>query len=124
MSKSWSLKRTVQCAKCPWRKGVDPHSIPNGYSEAKHRALKDTIANAGSFCLPGGVLRMMSCHEHPVGKEVPCVGWLDNQLGPGNNIALRIQMLDCENLRDLKLDGPQHERFEQTLPKRRRRVAK
>ena len=29
---------------CPWRVGVDPHEIPNGYSDAKHRALESTIS--------------------------------------------------------------------------------
>ncbi len=59
---------------------------------------------------------MMSCHERPPGKEVPCVGWLVNQLGPGNNIGLRLRMMRCENLQDVVLDGEQHATFEDTLP--------
>lgn len=39
MSDTWKLKRTAQCAKCPWRVDVDPHDIPNGYCEQKHAAL-------------------------------------------------------------------------------------
>ncbi|MBE8232349.1 MAG: hypothetical protein HAW67_01345 [Endozoicomonadaceae bacterium] len=40
-----NLKRTRQCKKCPWIKGVDAQQIPNGYSVEKHKALKCTIAN-------------------------------------------------------------------------------
>lgn len=60
--------------------------------------------------------RAMACHEHPPGDEAHCIGWLANQLGPGNNIALRLQMMSCKNVAELKLDGPQHQHFEDTLP--------
>lgn len=46
---TWKLKRTAQCAKCPWRVDVDPHDIPNGYCEVKHRALESTIARPGEL---------------------------------------------------------------------------
>lgn len=111
------LPRTKQCDKCPWKTSTDPHTIPHGYSAEKHAALKSTIATPGTLNI-GSPLHMMACHEYPVGKEVPCVGWLMHQLGPGNNIALRISMRDCDNLRDVELDGPQHESFEETLPPR------
>lgn len=110
----WKLKRVVQCAKCPWRKDVDPNDIPNGYSPQKHSALSNTIAKPGNI---DGVLareiHIMACHET---HDAHCVGWLMNQLGPGNNIALRIAMRGCENLRAVRLVGEQHERFEDTLP--------
>ena len=106
-------KRTKQCAKCPWRVDVDPHEIPDGYSVAKHAALKRSIAQPGNVSGIGGVLIAMACHET---DEAHCVGWLMNQLGPGNNIPLRIAMFDCTNLDKVKLIGPQHERFEDTLP--------
>lgn len=113
MSK-WTLKRTTQCAKCPWRVDVDPHDIPDGYDVDKHCALKDTIADAdtlsGAFSRE---LRIMACHE--TGTD-HCIGWLLNQIGPGNNIGLRMAMRGCENLKDVKLVGEQHERFEDTLP--------
>lgn len=109
------LKRTVQCAKCPWRKDVNPRDIPNGYSEEKHRALIDTIAKPGDL---GGVacstLRIMACHET---HDAHCIGWLVNQIGPGNNIGLRIAMMRCENGREIKTVGEQHASFEDTLPK-------
>ena len=100
-----------QCAKCPWRKGVDPHDIPNGYCPTKHRALEDTIAEPGALTF--GTLRIMACHE--THKE-PCVGWLANQLGPGNNLALRLAVISGRIGADFKTIGPQHERFEDTLP--------
>ena len=117
MSKPLKLNRTKQCAKCPWKVSTDPFTIPNGYTQERHVALASTIAVPGR--LPdGNAVHVMSCHEHPKGKEVTCIGWLVNQLGAGNNIALRLNMLRCENIRDVVLDGPQHERFEDTLPRK------
>ena len=108
---TWRLKRTTQCVKCPWRVEVDPHDIPNGYCEDKHRALKDTIAGPdGNFL---GSLRAMACHET---HDAHCIGWLVNQIGPGNNIGLRIRMMSCENASAITLRGEQHETFEETLP--------
>ncbi len=107
------LKRVRQCVKCPWKKSTNPHDIPNGYCEAKHRRLRNTIAVPGEIRLSGGVA--MACHESPVGDESFCVGWLMNQLGPGNNIGLRIKMLKYD-LSGIELDGDQHETFEDTLP--------
>lgn len=109
---SWNLKRTVQCAKCPWRKDVDPRTIPNGYCVERHCALESTIAKDGDNPLPAE-LHVMACHET---DDAHCVGWLMNQLGPGNNLALRVRMLTCSNRKDLKLIGEQHERFEDTIP--------
>ena len=113
---TWKLKRLKQCAGCPWKQGSDPHTIPHGYSVERHRALANTIAEPGAINI-GAPLHMFGCHEHPVGDEAHCVGWLMNQAGPGNNIAVRMMLLDCENVEKVVLDGPQHERFEDTLPK-------
>lgn len=107
---TWKLKRTAQCEKCPWRVEVDPHDIPNGYSEDRHRALECTIARPGDFRSGG---RAMACHES---HDAHCIGWLVNQLGPGNNIGLRMRMLSCENVKRIRLRGEQHQRFEDTLP--------
>ena len=108
------LVRTKQCAKCPWKVSTNPHDIPYGYCEVKHANLKNTIAKEGEINL--GAINVMACH-HSVGNDkMHCVGWLHNQLGVGNNIGLRIQMMRCENIRDLKIIGKQHERFENTLP--------
>jgi hypothetical protein len=113
MSKKWKLKRTKQCAKCPWRKDVDPHDIPDGYCEIKHANLKSTIATPGA--LPtGGPMMVMACHET---ADSHCIGWLAQQAGPGNNIGLRLRLRDCENAGKVKTVGEQHDRFEDTLPK-------
>jgi hypothetical protein len=108
------LKRTTQCAKCPWRKDVDPHDIPNGYCETKHAALSKTIAKPGDVTgIFSKRLHVMACHET---HAAHCVGWLVNQIGPGNNIPLRMSLLNCENAHELRVVGEQHERFEDTLP--------
>lgn len=109
----WKLKRVNQCDKCPWRVDVDPYDIPNGYSVDLHRGLARTIADPGSLRPTGSA---MACHEHAADEQVHCVGWLMNQLGPGNNIGLRLQMLSCENVGAVRLHGDQHRQFEDTLP--------
>lgn len=113
--KTWKLKRTVQCAKCPWRIDVDPHDIPNGYDVEKHKKLKSTIADPEDIsCLFDNKPRTaMACHEL---HEAHCIGWLMNQVGPGNNLALRLSLMSCSNAKDLKLIGEQHRTFEDTLP--------
>lgn len=114
--------RLNQCAACPWKVSTVPgRDIPGGYCPAKHAGLRGTIAAPGAASLlRGGPLRAMACHESPPGREQACVGWLAHQLGPGNNLGLRMLARDGR-YRHIVLDGPQHERFEDTLPKRRRR---
>lgn len=101
----------MQCEKCPWLIGTNPHDIPNGYDEQKHRALENTIAKPGDGIL--GPNRAMACHET---YDAHCIGWLVNQVGPGNNIGLRIRMINCENGKSIRLRGEQKQRFEDTLP--------
>lgn len=113
MSKKWNLTRTVQCAKCPWKKSTNPHDIPNGYCPTKHAALEGTIAKGVEIPGLGSTLKIMACHEE---HEAHCVGWLANQAGPGNNIGLRISLMTCANARDIRTVGEQHETFEDTLP--------
>jgi hypothetical protein len=127
-AKTWNLKRTVQCKACPWRKDVDPATIPDGYSVEKHRALASTIADciadpraiARQLAITGNAcVRVMACHESPStdpGEAAHCVGWLVNQLGPGNNIPLRLHVRNCGNIREIRTVGEQHERFEDTIP--------
>src|SRR5690606_39500700 len=57
------------------------------YCESKHRGLRSTIAPDADLAsaLLHGPLKIMACHETAVNHELPCVGWLYNQLGPGNN---------------------------------------
>ncbi|WP_049732832.1 DUF6283 family protein [Rhizobium ecuadorense] len=113
MSEKWKLKRLRQCEKCPWKVSTDPNEIPGGYSEQLHQALSCTIADPHSL---RGTGHVFACHESRVGEEAHCVGWLMNQLGPGNNIGLRLKMMSCENIGHVQLDGLQHARFEDTLP--------
>lgn len=112
---TWSLKRTRQCKKCPWRVDCNPRDITNGYCEVAHKKLKSSVAGvdgniAAAF---GGELHIMACHET---DDAHCIGWLVNQLGAGNNIGMRLSMMDCTNGREIKLVGEQHETFEDTLP--------
>lgn len=106
------LKRTKQCEKCPWKKSTNPFDIPGGYCVTKHENLKETIAVPGSL----KPTKVMACHHSKPGKEMHCVGWLHNQLGVGNNLHLRLQMRNCENISSLKVIGEQHEKFSDTLP--------
>ncbi len=106
-----------QCAKCPWRKDVNPNLIPNNYSRELHEALKCTIAREVSPIFRE--LQVMACHETPIGAELPCVGWLVHQLGPGNNIGLRLRVSSGTIDANVETVGEQHERFTDTLPKLR-----
>jgi len=110
------LLHEKQCKKCPWKLSTDPHQIPHGYSLRKHKSLKLTIANPGE--IQTTCIKAMACHET---QESYCIGWLVNQLGQGNNIPLRIKMLNYD-LSVVQLDGEQHETFEETLPKKKKGV--
>jgi hypothetical protein len=55
----------------------------------------------------------MACHEL---EGAHCIGWLVNQVGVGNNIAMRLRMRDCENADAIRLRGEQHACFDDTLP--------
>lgn len=115
MTAAIRLKQVKQCAKCPWKKEVNPHDIPNGYSAEKHKNLASTIADPNDvYSTLGKELKVMACHET---EQAHCVGWLHNQLGEGNNIGLRLSMRNCENLGKLQVVGEQYQRFEDTLPK-------
>jgi len=117
-SPEWSLNRTRQCAKCPWKKTTDPTKIPKGYSKLLHEHLEVTIAKPDQI---RGYVHAMACHESLVGQETYCIGWLHNQLTDGNNIDLRLRVLSCSNINDIQLDGEQHPLFTNTLPKKKRR---
>lgn len=109
-----------QCEKCPWKMSTNPLDIPGQYCEKKHAALDRTIAPPST--LTSGPLHVMACHETRPGKELVCVGWLINQLGTGNNLGLRLAVMEGRIDANVRTVGPQHERFEDTLPKLRRRV--
>ena len=108
---------TTQCKACPWKKSTKPsRDIPGGYCATKHADLKSTIAEPGTL----GSGRKMACHESAPGSERECVGWVLHQLGPGNNIGLRLRAMDGR-YKDYRTVGAQHERFEDTLPRSRGR---
>ncbi len=109
----FKLVRTKQCHLCPWKVTTNPFDIPQGYCPTKHANLKETIADP---CSLRGSGKAMACHHSSGSDNMFCVGWLDKQLGPGNNIPLRMQMRYCENIQDLETVGEQHESFEDTLP--------
>lgn len=109
------LVRTKQCSKCPWKVSTNPHDIPDGYCETKHKQLKSTIAEPETINL--GTMNVMACHHSTGDDEMYCIGWLNHQLGIGNNIGLRIKMLSCENRSEIKVYCKQHQTFEATLPK-------
>jgi len=109
-----------QCKACPWKTSTRPErDIPGGYDADKHRDLKRTV-RSGLESIAGPV-RVMACHESAVGEELPCVGWLVNQIGPGNNIGLRLAIARGKIDAEVETVGPQHATLEKTLPRRRAR---
>lgn len=102
-----------QCKACPWKVGTHPdrNSIP-GYNRAKHERLRSTIAKDGEINI--SLLRIMVCHESSSEDAIPCVGWVMNQLRE-DNIGLRICAIDGR-FDAYETVGPQHERFEDTIP--------
>lgn len=108
------MSELVQCRSCPWRVDCEPLcDIPNGYSVELHESLRGTIAEPGVVCL-SGYKRVMACHYSKVGEEIPCAGWLYHQLGEGNNIWLRIEVMR-ERMPLPKVTGRQHRTFDDTL---------
>ena len=107
------LKQTQQCKTCPWKKSATVADIPN-YSRSQHEKLITTISS-GDISEIGQPMNKMACHQSTQGNEIECIGWLYHQLGSGNNIALRMMMRNCENARDIQVDGEQKETFEETF---------
>jgi len=60
----------------------------------------------------------MACHESTQDNSIPCVGWVNQQLGIGNNIRLRLAVMSGRISGRGKLDGEQHETLEDTLPQK------
>lgn len=117
-----SEKIVTQCKSCPWRVDCEPmEDIPGGYSVKLHENLRGTcqsgIASAAPLII-GGALRVMACHYSKPGEEFACAGWLENQIGPGNNLGVRLAVMSGR-LPVPVTDGEQHETFEDTLPKKR-----
>lgn len=111
-------KTVKQCKSCPWRVDCDPeHDIPDGYSVELHEGLRNTIQSGIESLRPG---RAMACHYSKPGEEIPCAGWIHNQLGPGNNLAVRLAVMTGK-LPVPEVEGEQHETFDDTLPRKSKR---
>jgi hypothetical protein len=118
VSSETERKVVHQCETCPWKVTTVPdRDIPNGYRVDMHEALRGTI-QTGLDSLFRSCGTAMACHHSKIGEEFACAGWLHNQLGSGNNIAVRLKVMSGQ-LPIPEVDGDQHERFEDTLPKKR-----
>lgn len=103
----------VQCKSCPWKVGCIPDEEIPGYDRELHEKLTRTIAS-GIESIPRDRIHIMACHYSKTGAEHACAGWLHNQLGPGNNIGVRI-MVSRGAFPVPEVDGEQHECFEDTI---------
>ena len=105
-------KRKKQCKACPWRKDAKLEDIPD-YNRSQHHGLE---ACSKTDCALTRTLRVMACHETTGQGEQACVGWVLNQLGPGNNITLRMRVATGRlDVSEFETFGPQYETFEETL---------
>jgi hypothetical protein len=78
-----------------------------------HAGLTKTI-QSGLESLTCTTRIAMACHYSKVGEEFPCAGWLANQIGPGNNLGLRLAVMNGR-MPVPEVEGDQHECFEDTL---------
>lgn len=102
-----------QCRSCPWRVDCVPdRDIPNGYSRELHEGLRSTIAVPGSVFATNDAA--MACHYSKVGEEFVCAGWLYHQIGDGNSIQARMNVMRGR-LPVPRVDGQQHRTFDATL---------
>ena len=104
-----------QCATCPWRISTVPdRDIPN-YDPELHVGLRAKTIRSGLGSLTS-CGRQMACHYSKPGEEFACAGWIHNQVGPGNNISVRMAVAYGQ-LPVPEVVGDQHETFDDTLPK-------
>lgn len=109
------VQRTKQCEKCPWKKSTDPNDIPGGYSPEKHARLN--VCQAPGTSGIGRPQNWMACHESSPRKPYACVGWLVNQLGPGNNFGLRLRAMlgELGDVDVLQVDGDQYDTVDEMV---------
>lgn len=111
------MQTVTQCQSCPWKVDCSPlEDIPNGYSVDLHEDLRGTIAKPGACSLFNSTQRIMACHYSKVGEEFACAGWLNHQLGEGNNVWLRLEVIRGRMPRP-EVHGRQHRSFDATLPR-------
>lgn len=106
-----------QCAKCPWKKSTG-NDIPNGFAKNAHDLMRRMTATPGSLKRTELV---MQCHETSDSDPLPCVGWLVHQLGPGNNLRLRLASIAGQIDGNVETVGPQHTHPEDVVPQPRRK---
>jgi hypothetical protein len=108
-----SRKIVKQCATCPWRVDCDPERDIPGYKRELHERVAVTIRNGHESLRPG---RAMACHHSKRSAETYCAGWLHYQMGPGNNLGVRLDIWRGAVPAPV-VDGEQHARLEDTFPK-------
>lgn len=108
-----------QCKSCPWKVDCVPARDIPGYKREMHKKLSKTIKSGFESIIPGN-REVMACHYSQPGKEIYCAGWLDNQLGVGNNLGIRMAVMRGV-MPVPEVHGDQHDRFEDTLRKPKRR---
>lgn len=101
------LIRTKQCDSCPWKKGIMPEDITQGFDLEYYQGVREQFQASGLESIHKQH-KQMACHMHPDSNPTPCVGWLINQAGIGNNLFIRLQLMQVENSCDLQVDGEQH----------------
>lgn len=105
------IKNNIQCKHCPWKVSADLTKIPN-YNRQQHLDLEPCIAKD---CTDFTNRPVMSCHNSKECCPEPCIGYLVNQLGIGNNIPLRLKVRNWDGIESIKTVGKQLETFEETL---------
>lgn len=111
--KKFSLPITNQCKNCPWKESVNPADIPNGFDYKAHKKLLDNQPKVLEIDKP---LHVMSCHNSNDNDGMFCIGYLHNQLNQGNNISLRLRMLNCDNIAQIRVFGKQRKNFKDVKP--------
>jgi len=95
-----------QCGDCPWKKS----STRTG---AMYIDPEKSAGVIGEGFFPQRAA--MACHKSKPGKDVPCAGWLNYQLGPGNGLDVRLGIM-TGRIETPVVSGAQHTRIEDTFP--------
>ncbi len=115
--RAMTKKKLHQCKSCPWHVTCAPEKdIPN-YDKKLAEGLTRTI-RSGVETLTERTRYVMACHYSKPGAEFACAGWLNHQIGSGNNIAVRLAVMSGQMPVPV-VDGDQHENYEDTLPCKR-----
>lgn len=102
-----------QCRRCPWKTSTG-RNIPNGFAHDARELVQRMVARSASLIDSHEIAQQ--CHETLDDDPLPCVGWLVNQLGPGNNLPLRLRVMLGQVDANVVTVGPQHRRIEDIVP--------